>query len=89
MNLQTQLLPHKHIRFSESFIGLAGCVRQLLKEPRTADEIWHLLNSEDSTWFYKPTFEQVLIAIVILFALGQIKEIENKKLSIILHHETH
>lgn len=80
MNIQAQLLPHKHIRFSESLIGLAGFVRQLLKKPHTIDEVWEILNRNDSNWLYKPTFEQVVIAVVILFALGQIRETDNQQL---------
>jgi hypothetical protein len=87
MNIQAQLLPHKHIRFSESLIGLAGFVRQILKQPHTIDEIWNVLDCDNSGWFYRPTFEQLVIAVVILFALGQIKETTSHQLSVI-HHET-
>lgn len=84
MNIPAQLLPHKHIRFCESLIGLAGCIRQLLLEkPQTVDELYSLLNSSDSTWLYKPSFEQVVSAVVILFAIGQITEIDNNKLQMI------
>jgi hypothetical protein len=83
MNIPAQLLPHKHIRFCESLIGLAGCIRQLLDKPRTVDDLYSILNSSSSVWLYKPSFEQVVTAVVILFAIGQIAETDNNQLQII------
>lgn len=83
MNIPAQLLPHKHIRFCESLIGLAGCIRQLLDKPRTVDDLYSILNAPNSAWLYKPSFEQVVSAVVILFAIGQITETDNNKLHII------
>jgi hypothetical protein len=83
MNIPAQLLPHKHIRFCESLIGLAGYVRQLLNEPRTIDDLYLLLNNSDSDWLYKPSFEQLVSAVVILFSIGQIIETDNNKLQVI------
>ncbi len=78
MNIQAQLLPHKHIRFCESLIGLAGHIRQLLKNPQTVDDLYLILTSNKSNWLYKPTFEQIVSSIVILFAIGQVIEKDNK-----------
>jgi hypothetical protein len=83
MNIPAQLLPHKHIRFCESLIGLAGCIRQLLDKPRTVDDLYSILNGSNSVWLYKPSFEQVVTAVVILFAIGQIAETDNNQLQII------
>lgn len=88
MNIPAQLLPHKHIRFCESLIGLAGYIRQLLDKPRTIDELYSILTSSDSTWLYKPSFEQVVSAVVILFTIGQITETNNNKLQT-NYYETH
>lgn len=77
------MLPHKHIRFCESLIGLAGYIRQLLDKPKTVDELYDMLNSPHSDWLYKPSFEQVVLAVVILFAIGQIAEADNNKLYLI------
>lgn len=87
MNIQAQLLPHKHIRFCESLIGLAGHIRQLLKTPRTVDDLYLILNSNNSTWLYKPTFEQLVSSIIVLFAIGQIIEKDNKLQ--VINYETH
>ncbi len=83
MNIPAQLLPHKHIRFCESLIGLAGCIRQLLDKPRTVDDLYSILNSSNSVWLYKPSFEQVVSAVVVLFAIGQIAETDNNKLHLV------
>ncbi|MFA7239627.1 MAG: ABC-three component system middle component 6 [Sulfuricellaceae bacterium] len=77
MNIPAQLLPHKHIRFCESLIGLAGYVRQLLETPKTIDDLYLILNRSDSGWLYKPTFEQLVSAVIILFAIGQVIEKDN------------
>jgi hypothetical protein len=77
MNIPAQLLPHKHIRFCESLIGLAGYVRQLLETPKTIDDLYLILTSSNSTWLYKPTFEQLISAVIILFAIGQVVEKDN------------
>lgn len=85
MNIPAQLLPHKHIRFCESLIGLAGHIRQLLDKPRTIDELYSMLNSSNSAWLYKPSFEQVVSAVVILFAIGQVAETDSNKLYLTDH----
>gem|GEM_PF-6185359 len=39
-----------------------------------------MLNGSNSAWLYKPSFEQVVSAVVILFAIGQIAETDSNKL---------
>jgi len=73
MNTHSQLIPHKHLRFTDSLIGLAGFIRSQLNEPHTPDELWTLLDRDNSGWLAKPTFEQLILSIDILFALKQIK----------------
>lgn len=73
MNIQTVLLPHKHVRFCDSLIGLAGFIRGLLTEPRTLDELWALLDRDNSGWLTRPSFTHVVLAVDILFALKQIE----------------
>lgn len=40
MNIQTMLLPHKHIRFSNSLVAIAGYIRTIIDEPISVDELW-------------------------------------------------
>ena len=71
MNIQTALLPHKHVRFSESLIGLAGYIRSRLTEPRTLDELWAMLESDTTDWPSRPSFTQIILAVDVLFSIGQ------------------
>ncbi|WP_419805715.1 ABC-three component system middle component 6 [Terriglobus sp.] len=73
MNIQTAILPHKHVRFSESLIAIAGLLRQRLSEPRTLDELWATVESEGNGWPSKPSFTQVVLAVDVLFSIGQIR----------------
>lgn len=72
MSVQNALLPHKHIRFCDSILALAGYLRQLLLEPHTLDELWVLIDRDGSGWPAKPSFNNIVLAIDVLFAIGQI-----------------
>lgn len=73
MNIQAALIPHKHIRFCDSVVALAGFVRTLLLEPRTIDELWTIVDQDTSGWLARPPFEYLIYAIDTLFALKQIE----------------
>ncbi|VFN06676.1 MAG: hypothetical protein BECKG1743F_GA0114225_112722 [Candidatus Kentron sp. G] len=73
MNIRTALLPHKHVRFSESIIALAGLVRNILVEPRTIDELWSDVTRSSALWPTKPSFTYLVLAVDVLFAIGQIE----------------
>jgi hypothetical protein len=76
MNIQAALIPHKHVRFCDSVIALAGFIRTLLAEPRTIDELWTIMAQDNSGWLSHPPFEYLVYAIDTLFALKQIEMIE-------------
>lgn len=84
MNIQSSLLPHKHVRFCDSIIGIAGLVRSLLTEPMTVDEIWAALHQRAFYWPSTPTFTSILLGIYVLFALGQIELLENGRLRVLV-----
>ncbi|MBT8420683.1 MAG: hypothetical protein KJO08_07465, partial [Gammaproteobacteria bacterium] len=73
MNTQTALLPHKHVRFSESIIALAGFIRNTLVEPRTIDELWSDITRPSTPWPAKPSFIHLILAVDVLFAIHQIE----------------
>jgi hypothetical protein len=77
MNIQAALIPHKHIRFCESIVALAGFLRKLLIEPRTIDELWAIIDQDNSEWLNRPPFEYLIYAIDTLFAIGQIEMINS------------
>lgn len=39
------LLPDKHVKFSESLIGLGSHILELLDRPKTIDELWTVFES--------------------------------------------
>ncbi len=80
MIIQTTLLPHKHVRFCNSLIGIAGFVLSLLNEPRTLDELWVLIDRDNSNWYSRPPFEHVVLAVDILFAIGQIEFVHDNRI---------
>ena len=67
------LVPHKHVRFCESLLGLAGYIYGVLVEPMTIDGLYSFLNSSQSTWLVKPDFAEVVLALDILLILKQIE----------------
>lgn len=73
MSIQNALLPHKHVRFCDSVLALSGYLRQLLVEPRTIDELWTLVDRDNSGWPARPSFNHVVLAIDVLFAIGQVR----------------
>lgn len=70
MKIQEALLPHKHVRFSESTLAVAGFLRALLEEPRTLEELETLLHGP--RWPRLPSFTEVVLAADILFAINEI-----------------
>ncbi|XOF33102.1 MAG: ABC-three component system middle component 6 [Candidatus Electrothrix sp. YB6] len=77
MNIQMILAPHKHVRFCDSLVGLAGFLRGLLSQPRTLDELWSLIDRDNSGWLSRPPFEHLILAVDILFALQQIEVVDS------------
>jgi hypothetical protein len=73
MNTLSSLVPHKHVRFCDSLIGLAGFLLPLLEESCTPDELWAKLQHKKSGWFGKISFTSMLFAIDILYAIKQIE----------------
>lgn len=84
MNIQTALLPHKHVRFCDSILALAGFLRQFLEEPRTIDELWSLIDRDNSGWPVRPTFTHLVLAVNILFAIGQVEEMSNGRVRLVV-----
>jgi hypothetical protein len=83
LKIQTALLPQKHIDFSRSIIGLAGFVLSVVKERALAiDEIWAIASAEDGRWPTKPSPEQVTLAVLLLFSIGQVQEAPGGRIGI-------
>lgn len=73
-NLELAVAPHEHLRFADSLVGLAGYIRTLLTDgERTLDELYAALSRENSDWPARPPFEQVALAVTLLFAIGAVQ----------------
>lgn len=83
MTIQTALLPHKHVRFSDSIIGLAGLIRKIMSGSMTADEIWATASRNPHGWPSKPSFTHVVLALDVLYALGQIEHVTDGRVRVI------
>lgn len=78
------ILPTKHTNFSESILGLAGFLLSFIKQkPHTIDELWNELEyiSAEKYLLYKNhTFDNVVLAIDLLFMMGVISMNETGKI---------
>jgi hypothetical protein len=71
MDIQATLLPNSHVLLRESILALAGYLRTLPAKPRTPDEFWAELNRDTSPRPGRPSFDEVVYALDVLFALKQ------------------
>ena len=73
------ILPSKHIKLSESFIGLGGFLLKLLKETMTIDDLWTKFQKVNNTSQYPAyhSFDNVVLGLNLLFSIGAI-EIDEK-----------
>jgi hypothetical protein len=70
------ILPDKHIRVSESLVGLGGFVLRSLERPITIDELWSDFAKINNTKQFPAyhSFENLVMAVDFLFALGVIDQ---------------
>ena len=69
------ILPSKHIRFSESLLGLGGVILSIIKEPKTIDEIWFNFsefNNDKRIFPAYHNFDNVVLALNYLFIVGAV-----------------
>lgn len=73
------LLPDKHIRIAESLLGLGTFVLEALNTPRTLDDLWAALQRDvkDGTYPAHQTFENLVLSIDVLFAMGAVRMIDS------------
>lgn len=74
------IMPTKHIRFSESLLGLSAIILNILSEPMTVDEIWYKyseINNSKNKFPAYHNFDNLVLATNCLFLIGAI-EIDSK-----------
>ncbi len=90
MNDRYQLLPHKHVRFADSLLALAGAVRQHLSyTPQTLDAVWMQLERvvDSTARSTNLTFSQFLLAVDILYAIKVIEPVDGDAIRLMEHHQ--
>jgi len=75
------ILPAKHIKFSQSLLGLGGLILSFLNKPMTIDEVWIKYSNTSKIKFpgYHD-FDNIVLAINLLFLIGSIKMNEKGEL---------
>lgn len=72
MKIQTALIPHKHVRFAGSLIGMAGYVRQFIDESAiSVDSLWAKIEGEGDDIF-NLDFTQLIYSLDILRCIKEI-----------------
>ena len=72
------ILPTKHIRISESLIGLGGFLVKLLNEPMTIDKLWIKYSKyNDKRFPAYHNFDNLVLSVNLLYIMG-IVEINDK-----------
>ena len=77
------ILPSKHIRFSESLLGLGGVILNIIKEPKTIDEIWFKFsefNNDKRVFPAYHNFDNVVLALNYLFIVGAVSIDKNGRI---------
>jgi hypothetical protein len=74
------IMPNKHINFSESLLGFGSYILQLLKTPKSVDDIWKKYQSDVSNeiYFTKHSFDNFILTLIFLYSIGTIEDIQGK-----------
>lgn len=76
------VLPEKHIGFSESLLGLGSFILEMLFKPKNIDSLWQDLKTTQNldNMFTSHNFENLVLSVDILFAIGLIAINDNGNL---------
>ena len=76
------LLPDKHIRVAESLLGIGSLILESLVIPKTVDDLWDDFRRPpaDKELPVSISFENIILAIDFLFAIGAVTENQEGKL---------
>jgi len=75
------ILPTKHIRISESLIGLGGYLLKFLREPMTIDALWIRFSKYNNKKYPAyHNFDNLVLSLNLLFMMGIIEINDNGEL---------
>jgi hypothetical protein len=71
-------MPDKHIKLSESLLGLGSYLLNMLSRPQTIDELWGHFTKDclAGTYPVRHSFENLVLAVDALYAMGAVEECE-------------
>lgn len=71
------IMPDKHIKISESLLGLGSFVLEELVKPQTIDELWSAFKTAKVNGSYPAThsFENLVFAVDMLYAIGVVSQV--------------
>lgn len=78
------LIPTKHTRISDSLISLGALILGALKEKRSIDSLWSIINASFNTSAYpsRHTYTNFLLTIDYLYSIGAVESDEKGNLYI-------
>ena len=73
------LLPSKHIKLSQSILGLSSLVVHSLDRPKAIDELWKDLRQDKvfSSYTKNHSIDNIFLALDFLFALNRVEIKDN------------
>jgi len=69
------ILPTKHIKLSESLVGLGAYLLKYLDKPKTVDQLWTIFSKKINNTKKFPAyhnFDDVVLALNLLFMIGAV-----------------
>jgi hypothetical protein len=78
------IIPSKHIKFSQSLLGLSGLLLSLLIKPLTVDELWNKYNKVSKKRFPAyHDFDNFILSINLLYSIEAIELNKDDKIYIL------
>lgn len=76
------LLPNKHLKMSESIVGLGGLVLSNISKPSLFDALWTRIQEQTGTpdWPASHDVEDFVLALCFLYSVGAIDVTQNGEL---------
>ena len=73
------ILPEKHIRLAESFLGLGGVILKFLVNPKSVDVLWVEFEKVNNSGYFPAyhSFDNFILALDYLFMIGAV-ELDNE-----------
>lgn len=70
------ILPTKHINFSQSYLGFGSYILNMLKEPKTIDDLWKRYTDDlnEELYSFNHNFDGMILTLIFLFSIGAIEE---------------